>query len=397
MKPLSFLSVKEDRYLSLAVLFIVGCFFTGCATVPSEVRSDEPIEQEAKQGKLSSEKSKDVSSAIPQGELSEIDAKESSSKIQADDHFKKSGSVDHPIGNGKKVIKDLALPNKEEISSSLKIVNQKTPLTRAGHAMKNLAEDTVSQKGKDDIGSFFSTDNAVEKLPSEESDELNPVGDEPWIDSKDGEEMKPAKPRVQIKKRGDTSLLDNEKSLGRTIPISDSGDNIENAGAVLKSKEILSTAEPKKIVGFSGQLKSAEGNDPTTDDGSIGFLEHPDSSLRKGKLIRSVKRVGFGVNKLEGDDLNITDEPNRKNEFSGQKPRAFGRIKTYLSRGGVSGIEEGVTKNTDFKRTKIFLKTDRSGEILNFPIADQKDGMQYDKTLNWIKSRGRVDGSKVVE
>jgi hypothetical protein len=119
--------------------------------------------------------------------------------------------------------------------------------------------------------------------------------------------------------------------------------------------------------------------------------------LRKGKLIRSVKRVGFGVNKQEGDDLNITDELNRKNEFSGQKSRAFGRIKTYLSRGGVSGIEEGVTKNTDFKRTKIFLKTDRSGEILNFPIADQKDGMQYDKTLNWIKSRGRVDGSKVVE
>ena len=397
MKPLSFLNVKEDRYLSLAVLFIVGCFFTGCATVPSEVRSDEPIEQEAKQGKLPSEKSKHVSSAIPQGELSEIEAKESSSKIQADAHFKKSGSVDHPISNGKKVIKDLALPNKEEISSSLKIVNQKTPLTRVGHEMKNLPEDTVGQKGKDDIGSFFSTDNAVGKLPSEESDELNPVVDEPWIDRKEGEEMKPVKPRIRIKKRGDTSLLDNEKPLGRTIPVSNLGDNIENAGAVLKSKEILSTPEPKKIVGFSGQLKSAEGNDPTTDNGPIGFLENPDSSSGKGKLIRPVKRVGFGVNKQGGDDLNITDEPNRKNEFSGQKSRAFGRIKTYLSRGGVSGIEEGVTNNTDFKRTKIFLKTDRSGKMLNFPIADQKDGMQYDKTLKWIKSRGRVGGSEVVE
>ena len=52
---------------------------------------------------------------------------------------------------------------------------------------------------------------------------------------------------------------------------------------------------------------------------------------------------------------------------------------------------------TDFKRTKDFLESDRSGEMLNLPVTEQKTEMQYDKTLKWIKSRGRVDGGVVFE
>ena len=397
MKPLSFLSVKEELCLSLAVLFIGGCFFSGCATVPSEVISYESKEDEAKQGKLSSEKSKQISSPSPQGELSKREINESSSKIQAVTQLNETDSVDQSKSNGVRKIKDLASPNKEGISSNLEIVNQMPPPAQDGNEIKKLPKETLSQEANDDIGSFFSTANSVEKLLSEEGDELNSISDKPAIGVMEGEGRKSGKPRSQIKKRGDESLLDNEKPLEHSISISEPGKNNENATVVFKSKEIQSTFKPKPVIGFSEELQSAEKNDLITNDVSIGFLDNPGSLGGNRKLIRPVKIVGFGTTGHGGADDKTTHDSTRENEHRGQNPRAFGRVRTFLGRGGVSGIEEGVPNETDFKRTKDFLESDRSGEMLNLPVTEQKTEMQYDKTLKWIKSRGRVDGGVVVE
>lgn len=397
MKPLSLLSVKEELCLSLSVLLIAGCFFSGCATLPSEVISYESKEDEAKQGKLSSEKSKQISRSSPEGELSRREANESSSKIQADTQLKKTHSADQSMSNGVRKIKDLASPNKEGISSNLEVVNQMLPLIQDGNEIKKLPKETLIQKGNDDIGSFFSTDNSVEKPLSEEGDELNSISYKPAIDHKKAEGRKSSKPRSQIKKRGDISLLDNKKSLEHSISISDSGKNNGNAAVVLKSKEIESTFKPKLVVGFSEELKSAKKIDPVTNEGSIGFLDNFGSLGSNRKQIRPVKIVGFGTTDHGGSGDKATYYSTRVNGYRRQNPRAFGRVRTFLGRGGVSEIEEGVPNETDFKRTRDFLESDKSGEILNLPVAEQKTEMQYDKTLKWIKSRGRLDGGVVVE
>jgi hypothetical protein len=104
-----------------------------------------------------------------------------------------------------------------------------------------------------------------------------------------------------------------------------------------------------------------------------------------------VQSVGFGKKNQRIPNVKPFTDSARVDKISRQKPRTFGRVRTFLDRGEFSGIEEGVLDERGFKRTKDFFETDRSTSGQDFPVLDQKTDTQYDKTLKWIKNRGRID------
>jgi hypothetical protein len=167
--------------------------------------------------------------------------------------------------------------------------------------------------------------------------------------------------------------------------------NEEEISEILESKGVVPSSGLNKAVGFVEGVQSTAGNDSIKNDLAVGFLESANYLEGKGELYSPVQHVGFGEKNQKIPNTEAITDSTRKDKIKRQKPRTFGRIRTFLDRGEVSGVKEGVLDERGFDRTKDFIDADRSARAQDLPVSNQENDIQYGKTLKWIKNRGRID------
>lgn len=394
--------MKEVPWLYFLILLAVTYSFTSCATKPVTVKSDQPIEKKSNEDKFSSEKTKQVphviekpksivSEVLDQGSQIENESRESSENGQADLQQKEVDSLNQLKSDDSKRSKDLASTDKEEdISAGLKTGNEKIA-EDVGHGNKkmNLSNQTTKQE-EDGLESFFSAENS--KPTREENGGLKSTNGGSLAGQKNVTEGASSKSKTNINKRGDPSFNLNEKPLsGSSGFISDPVRNEVNRSVVVESDKVAPSSGPNRVVGFANEVKSVVGDDLVENDVAVGFHNSGNSLGDKGELYSPVQQVGFGEKKQKISNTKPITDSARKDEISRQQPRTFGRIRTFLDRREVSGIEEGIIDERGFKRTKDFFDADRGAKAQDLPVLDRNTDMQYGKTLKWIKNRGRID------
>lgn len=395
--------MKEVPWLYFFILFAVTYSFTSCATKPVTVKSDQPIVKKGNQGKLASKKIKQVPNDItkPKSGVSqklqrraqiENESSESSVNVETDLQQKETESLIQVKGNDIKGSKDLVSSDKEAVVfSGLKTGNEKIAEdVGIGNKKMDVSNETTNQEDGAGLESFFSVDSS--KPTREENGGIESKNEEAIADQENETGGASGKLKANINKGGDASLHDNEK------PLADSSDSIlnpvetgVNAQLVEESNGVVTSSGMSKAVSFTDQVQSALGDDLIKNNVAVGYLESTNSLGDKDEVGTQVQSVGFGKKNQRIPNVKPFTDSAREDKISRQKPRTFGRVRTFLDRGEFSGIEEGVLDERGFKRTKDFLETDRSTSGQDFPVLDQKTDTQYDKTLKWIKNRGRID------
>lgn len=377
--------------------------FTSCATNPVTVKSDQPIEKKSKQVKLSSEKIKQVphviekqkslvSEGLDRGAQIGNESRDSSLSKQADLKKKDTDSLNQLKGNDRKRSIDLGSIDKDAgISSDLKTNNENIVVDIGIDNKKmNLSNENTNQEEEGGLESFFSV--GTSKPSSGENGEIKSTTGGILTTQKEEAGGDSSKSKANINKIGDPSLYDSGKSLGGSLDsLSNPVGNEEEISEILESKGVVPSSGLNKAVGFVEGVQSTAGNDSIKNDLAVGFLESANYLEGKGELYSPVQHVGFGEKNQKIPNTEAITDSTRKDKIKRQKPRTFGRIRTFLDRGEVSGVKEGVLDERGFDRTKDFIDADRSARAQDLPVSNQENDIQYGKTLKWIKNRGRID------